>query len=279
LSGGPSSGYDKDAPALRSGGAGAGNSGAGICYGMQWMAKNLGGKVEPVQRREYGPAHSTWKRRRATSWTVAGKAEIWASHGDNVLELPPGFHADRQDGERDCVGGGSEAEDVCGAVSPGSESHGPRDGDSADFLPVCKAEPKWSGKPSLKRRWKRSAEVGYHHAICGLSGGSDSTVAAGAGASRDGRAADEYFRKTPGCCGRTSLSTRWRCTANGWGCGDWVDALGTFSGEAGGVGSGAERKIIGREFITIFAAEAEKLQKGAAGDIKFLGRVRLSRRD
>src|SRR6266849_3960786 len=65
----------------------------GICYGMQWMAKNLGGKVEPVERREYGPQHFNMEK--AESHILGGLPEtlkIWASHGDNVLELPPGFH-------------------------------------------------------------------------------------------------------------------------------------------------------------------------------------------
>jgi len=57
LSGGPSSVYDKDAPVCDPAVLAQGIPVLGICYGMQWMAKNLGGKVEPVERREYGPAH------------------------------------------------------------------------------------------------------------------------------------------------------------------------------------------------------------------------------
>ncbi len=56
LSGGPSSVYDKDAPKCDPGVLAMGIPVLGICYGMQWVARNLGGKVEPVERREYGPA-------------------------------------------------------------------------------------------------------------------------------------------------------------------------------------------------------------------------------
>jgi GMP synthase (glutamine-hydrolysing) len=93
LSGGPSSVYDKDAPVCDPAVLGQGIPVLGICYGMQWMAKNLGGKVEPVERREYGPAHFNLEK--AESHILGGLPEtlkIWASHGDNVLELPPGFH-------------------------------------------------------------------------------------------------------------------------------------------------------------------------------------------
>src|SRR5208337_4618759 len=56
LSGGPSSVYDKDAPVCDAAVLAQDIPVLGICYGMQWLAKNLGGKVEPVERREYGPA-------------------------------------------------------------------------------------------------------------------------------------------------------------------------------------------------------------------------------
>src|SRR5271167_4416037 len=55
LSGGPSSVYDKDAPKCDPAVLAMGIPVLGICYGMQWVAKNLGGKVVPAERREYGP--------------------------------------------------------------------------------------------------------------------------------------------------------------------------------------------------------------------------------
>ena len=92
LSGGPSSVYDKDAPVCDPVVLAQGIPVLGICYGMQWIAKNLGGKVEPAQRREYGPAH--FHLEKAESEILGGlplEMKTWASHGDNVLALPDGF--------------------------------------------------------------------------------------------------------------------------------------------------------------------------------------------
>src|SRR6266481_2199587 len=88
LSGGPSSVYDKDAPVCDPAVLTQGIPVLGICYGMQWMAKNLGGKVEPVQRREYGPAQfraETTGKPAELFLDLPGKLKIWNSHGDSVL--------------------------------------------------------------------------------------------------------------------------------------------------------------------------------------------------
>src|SRR6516225_9495879 len=80
LSGGPSSVYDKDAPVCDPAVLAEGIPVLGICYGMQWIAKNLGGKVEPADRREYGPAH--FHLEKAESEILGGMPEqmkTWAS--------------------------------------------------------------------------------------------------------------------------------------------------------------------------------------------------------
>src|SRR6516165_220998 len=94
LSGGPSSVYDKDAPVCDPAVLAEGIPVLGICYGMQWIAKNLGGKVEPAERREYGPPH--WQMGTCSSQLFhdfPASLKIWNSHGDHVHELPAGFHA------------------------------------------------------------------------------------------------------------------------------------------------------------------------------------------
>lgn len=93
LSGGPSSVYDKDAPKCDPAVLAMGIPVLGICYGMQWVARNLGGKVQPVERREYGPAQLN--REQCDSHLFKNfptSLRIWNSHGDNVLELPEGFY-------------------------------------------------------------------------------------------------------------------------------------------------------------------------------------------
>ena len=94
LSGGPSSVYDKDAPKCDPAVLSAGIPVLGICYGMQWIAKTLGGEVEPVERREYGRAQFQAEPGGACPELfqgLPGKLRIWNSHGDSVLAVPPGF--------------------------------------------------------------------------------------------------------------------------------------------------------------------------------------------
>src|ERR1043166_8576809 len=96
LSGGPSSVYDKDAPKCDPAVLGAGIPVLGICYGMQWIAKTLGGTVEPVSRREYGRAHfqtDSGAKAAELFQGLPGRLGIWNSHGDNVVAVPQGFRA------------------------------------------------------------------------------------------------------------------------------------------------------------------------------------------
>ena len=71
----------------------------GICYGMQTMAAQLGGRVETAPKREYGFARITVQGQPGllqdsgqTKNTSLGELDVWMSHGDRVVELPPGFH-------------------------------------------------------------------------------------------------------------------------------------------------------------------------------------------
>ena len=94
LSGGPSSVYDKEAPKCDPAVLALGIPVLGICYGMQWIAWALGGKVEPVDRREYGPAQLKLEKGKSDLFTEFPEyLKIWNSHGDSVRELPAGFHA------------------------------------------------------------------------------------------------------------------------------------------------------------------------------------------
>jgi len=275
LSGGPSSVYDKDAPVCDPAVLGQGIPVLGICYGMQWMAKNLGGKVEPAERREYGPAQLCLEKTASDILGgLPGTLKIWASHGDNVLALPEGFHLT-----------GKTANAIASAEDPKRKMY------AVQFHPevnhtdrgteilrnflfrVCQAEPKWSGKAFIEESVEAiKATVGSHRAICGLSGGVDSTVAAVLVHRAMGQRLTNIFVNT-GLLRKNEFEHtlemyRERLGLHVIG----VDASEHFLSRLAGVSDPEQkRKIIGREFINVFAAEAEKLQKGEAhGDIKFL---------
>ncbi len=96
LSGGPSSVYDKDAPAVDPRVFTMGLPMLGICYGLQLMVHALGGKVQAADKREYGHATVNLKTASGLFNNLPGKLNVWMSHGDKAVELPPGFHADCQ---------------------------------------------------------------------------------------------------------------------------------------------------------------------------------------
>src|SRR3990172_5081931 len=88
LSGGPDSVYEPGAPASDPRLYELGVPILGVCYGMQLIARELGGKVEPSTRREYGLREIEAEK---SSCLLDGMRRVWMSHGDRILEPPPGF--------------------------------------------------------------------------------------------------------------------------------------------------------------------------------------------
>ncbi len=275
LSGGPSSVYDKDAPRCDASVLGMGIPVLGICYGMQWVAKNLGGKVEPAERREYGPAQLQVERGASDLFrNFPESLKIWNSHGDNVHALPEGFHAT-----------GKTANAIASAEDPKRKiytvqfhpevKHTERGTEILrNFLfEVCKAEPKWSGAAFIEETVEAiGSKVGTHHAICGLSGGVDSTVAAVLVHRAIGSRLTNIFVNT-GLLRKNEFEHTLEMYRERLGLRViGVDATTRFLDKLKGVSDPEKkRKIIGNEFIEVFAAEAEKLQNSeAGGDIKFL---------
>lgn len=91
LSGGPNSVYEKDAPALNADLFELQVPILGICYGMQLLALNLGGKVEPGTTREYGNASISLSSKSSLIDEKADNSVVWMSHGDHVAKAPEGF--------------------------------------------------------------------------------------------------------------------------------------------------------------------------------------------
>ncbi|HVY55238.1 MAG TPA: glutamine-hydrolyzing GMP synthase, partial [Thermodesulfobacteriota bacterium] len=93
LSGGPASVWDDDSPTVDREMFSLGIPVLGICYGMQLTAQLLGGVVEHSKVREFGPATLEITNGFDLLSGIPDKSDIWMSHGDRVLELPPGFES------------------------------------------------------------------------------------------------------------------------------------------------------------------------------------------
>ncbi|KAF7598349.1 MAG: GMP synthase (glutamine-hydrolyzing) [Candidatus Dactylopiibacterium carminicum] len=271
LSGGPNSVYESDyqadsrlfelgVPVL------------GICYGMQWMAQALGGKVEAGKVREFGYAEIV-----ATGGAIfdgledradAGGQkflEVWMSHGDKVTAMPAGFSV-------------IASNEACPIAAMADESRGfyavqfhpevthtlqGREMLNRFVLKVCKAQPSWTMPNYIDQAVAKIREqVGNDEVILGLSGGVDSSVAAalihraigdqltcvfvdnGLLRLNEGEQVMQIFNKHLGVK---------VIHAN---------AVDQFMGHLAGVTDPeAKRKIIGREFVEVFQAEAQKLPK------------------
>jgi len=279
LSGGPSSVYDSEAPKCDPKVLALNIPVLGICYGMQWITHALGGKVEKAERREYGRAHLKVCRQDGTekSELFAGVPEslrIWNSHGDHVRSLPAGFCAT---GHTDnAIAAVEDAKRKIYAVQFHVEVNHTERGTELlrNFLfRVCQAEPKWSGAAFIEETTRAIREkVGNKWAICGLSGGVDSTVAAVLVHRAMGTRLTNIFVNT-GMLRKNEfeqtlemLRDRLKLHVIG------VDASERFLEKLKGVTDPEEkRKRIGREFIAVFAEEAQKLQAGEAhGEIGYL---------
>jgi GMP synthase (glutamine-hydrolysing) len=91
LSGGPASVYEEGAPRCDPAALAAGVPVLGICYGMQLLAYQLGGKVASAGKREYGPASVQVQDPAALFLDLPARLPVWMSHGDTILEAPAGF--------------------------------------------------------------------------------------------------------------------------------------------------------------------------------------------
>ena len=275
LSGGPSSVYDKEAPKCDPAVLTMGIPVLGICYGMQWISKTLDGRVEPVERREYGPARLDLEQTESEILANLPRTmRIWASHGDNVLALPSGFHLTAK--TANAIAAAEDPKRKIYAVQFHPEVKHTERGTEIlrNFLfKVCRAEPKWSGAAFIEESVEAiRRKVGAHRAICGLSGGVDSTVAAALVHRAMGDRLTNIFVNT-GLLRKDEFEHTLEMYRERLGLRViGVDASERFLTKLKGVADPEKkRKIIGREFIAAFAKEAEKLQKGEAhGEIRFL---------
>jgi GMP synthase (glutamine-hydrolysing) len=278
LSGGPSSVYDPDAAKCDPNVLALNIPVLGICYGMQWITHTLGGKVEKAERREYGRAQlnvdeSVGQNGSDLFTGIPASLRVWNSHGDHVRTLPEGFRTIGK--TENAIAAVENPQRKIYAVEFHPEVNHTERGTEVlrNFLfRVCKAEPKWSGAAFIEETTAAIRErVGNKWAICGLSGGVDSTVAAVLVHRAMGNRLTNIFVNTgmlrKNEFGQTLEMLRDRLKLHVIG----VDASDRFLAQLEGVTDPEEkRKRIGREFIAVFAEEAQKLQAGAHGEIGYL---------
>src|SRR5947209_718627 len=181
LSGGPSSVYDADAPPADARVLAHGLPVLGICYGLHFIVHTLGGNVVPGPKREYGHADVTIHH--AASPIFRGlppSLTVWMSHGDEARELPSGFRETARSAS--ALAAIENAEKRIWAVQFHPEvHHTPRGKDILRnfVLDICGALPDWTPQRFIDEAIHNiRAQVGAGRALCALSGGVDSAVAA-----------------------------------------------------------------------------------------------------
>ncbi|MEO6745183.1 MAG: glutamine-hydrolyzing GMP synthase [Caldimonas sp.] len=246
----------------------------GICYGMFTMAVQLGGEVEASSHREFGYAEvrargHTRLLQGIEDFSTAeghGMLKVWMSHGDKVTALPPGFKL--MASTPSCpVAGMADEERAYYAVQFHPEvTHTQKGRDILNrfVLDIAGAKPDWVMGNYVEEAVARIREqVGADEVILGLSGGVDSSVAAALIHRAIGDQLTCVFvdhgllRLDEGRMVMEMFAGRLHARVIG------VDASEQFLGKLAGVADPeAKRKIIGREFVEVFQAEAAK-RRGA----------------
>jgi GMP synthase (glutamine-hydrolysing) len=181
LSGGPASVYDRDAPMLADHILARNAPVLGICYGMQLLAHTLGGRVEKSERREYGPATITVTRPNALFADLPTTQTVWMSHGDAVRELPRGFVELAHSADGIPAAMGDSPRRVYGLQFHPEVVHTPHGQDILRrfVVDVCGCAQDWTSANFIADAVaKIRTQVGNGRVLCALSGGVDSSVVA-----------------------------------------------------------------------------------------------------
>jgi GMP synthase (glutamine-hydrolysing) len=265
LSGGPASVYAPDAPPLDPELLELGVPVLGICYGMQLIALELGGRVEGAEVGEFGRSLLTVHQNGRLLAGTPTEQSCWMSHRDTVFSPPPGFEALAASTASPVAAFESTQRSVYGIQFHPEVVHTPYGQQVlTNFLcEICGCDGDWSAASVIDDQIARiRAQVGDGRAICGLSGGVDSSVAAllvhraigdrltcvfvdhGLMRKNEGEQVIAAFRDTF----KVPLVA--------------VDAADRFLARLKGVSDPErKRKLIGAEFIRVFEEEAAKLDE------------------
>jgi GMP synthase (glutamine-hydrolysing) len=273
LSGGPASVYDEDAPRCADEVFTSGIPVLGICYGMQLMAYQMGGKVAPADRREYGPADLRIVERDGIFESVSPSTRVWMSHGDRIDALPAGFRPLAETENSFCAAFSNDRGAIGLQFHPEVVHTSEGSTMIASFVrSVCRCTMSWTPGAFIEESVESIREqVGDGRVLCALSGGVDSAVAATLiaravgdrltcvfvdnGLLRQDEAKgliDVFADHIPGNFVHVDATDR------------FLDRL------AGVVDPEEKRRIIGDEFIRVFEQEARNL-----GEIGFLAQGTL----
>jgi GMP synthase (glutamine-hydrolysing) len=181
LSGGPMSVYDDEAPQVDKEIFNLGIPILGVCYGLQLIANNFNGKVEPADDREYGKANIKIQNYSSMLKGVKNDSVVWMSHGDLITKIPDGFVIDAEtDNTPICVLSNEELK-IYGLQFHPEVAH-TEEGKVIinNFLfDICKITADWTPANFVKSAIETiKTKVGDEKVICALSGGVDSSVAA-----------------------------------------------------------------------------------------------------
>ena len=251
----------------------------GICFGMYAIAEALGGKVEGGHGREFGHAQV---RARGHTKLLDGIADVttseghgllnvWMSHGDNVVEMPPGFKLMASTKSCPIAGMADETSGFYAVQFHPEVTHTTQGKAILErfVLGICGAKPDWVMKDHVAEAVEKiRQQVGSEEVILGLSGGVDSSVAAALIHRAIGDQLTCVFvdhgllRLNEGDMVMDMFVGKLHAKVIR------VDAADQFLGHLKGVSEPeAKRKIIGREFVEVFKAEAARLKAGTGGHV------------
>lgn len=272
LSGGPASVYDAGAPQASPEVLNSGLPILGICYGLQLLVHTNGGKVRNTEKREYGRAELNLDAASSLFTNLGQHETVWMSHGDEALELPPGFRivASSNGHGRQVIAAIEDPERKLWAVQFHPEVRHTEHGREilGNFLfDICGLEPSWTPRAFVDEQIESiRARIGDQgHAICALSGGVDSTVAAVLVHRAIGDRLTCIFVNN-GLLRKNEFEKVQHTLRDRLGLNiDAVDASDRFLHLLHGVTDPEQkRKIIGREFISVFEDEGRRLGKNGS---------------
>lgn len=263
LSGGPASVLEPGYPGIDPGIFELGVAVLGICYGLQLTAKVLGGVLERGRSREYGPAVLSVDHAGKLFEGMPDTLDVWMSHGDHVSVPPAGFKVLAHTSSCEVAAMGHEERRIYGVQFHPEVAHTPRGKEILEnfLFSIAGLSGGWTMRGFIEESVRAIRdEVRDARVICGMSGGVDSSVVAALlhraigsrmtaifvdnGVLRAGEA--EQIRKTFTEVYPLNL--------------DIVDASDRFFSALSGVVDPEEkRKVIGRTFIDVFYAEADRI--------------------